>query len=323
MKRFVSVAVLLTVGSLIGCADPNTAIFVTNSSLGINFDSKPATANIAYDRVEAFIAPRTGNGGTPPVASSFETGGSIFSPIVRQSYATGAAAVKATKGPTAADGPSELSGDPNQKKLMFFGTTTTIGLKVGFATAGAIPDSLMFGYNRKEASIIPLGAKTEGDKTTAVYPSVVASIDMNTTTTDPTSTGITSKQFFATGEAAEGLVMNNPTIAAAFAIKAENAALAGLTPDELAKAKAAGIKTASTAKDQLAKITDFVTAADGSLNQTKVTQIVQAARLKNAKAIPVGLENNNSTVGVFRDRITPLPTTIQTLYDALPTSSGG
>jgi len=83
---------VLATSALAGCNDPNTVLFVTNSSLGINFDSKPATASIAYDRVEGFIGPRFENGGAPPAVASMQTDGNIFNPTVRQTYATGAAA---------------------------------------------------------------------------------------------------------------------------------------------------------------------------------------------------------------------------------------
>ena len=114
--------VVAAAGLTVGCADKNTVLFVTNSSLGINFDSKPPTANIAYDRTEGFIGPRFPNGGAPPAVASIETGGTIFNPKVRQVYATGDAAVKATKGASADEGPQTLEGDKAKKELMFFGT---------------------------------------------------------------------------------------------------------------------------------------------------------------------------------------------------------
>ena len=47
-----------------------------------------------------------------------------------------------------------LQGDPTKKRLVFFGTSTTLGLKAGFSGDG-YPDSLTFGYKRKEFSFIP------------------------------------------------------------------------------------------------------------------------------------------------------------------------
>jgi len=117
MRNTSSILVILAAaGSLSACNDPNTVLFVTNSSLGINFDSKPATANIAYDRVEGFIGPRFENGGAPPAVASMQTDGNIFNPTVRQTYATGAAAVGATTGKV--PDPQGLEGRSDQKKLI-------------------------------------------------------------------------------------------------------------------------------------------------------------------------------------------------------------
>ncbi len=45
---------------------------------------------------------------------------------------------------------------------MFSGTSTTLGIKLGFAAAGA-PESITFGYKRKEVSIIPIGIMVDPD----------------------------------------------------------------------------------------------------------------------------------------------------------------
>src|SRR6187455_573354 len=111
MKNISSFLLTLAAACLLAaCNDPNTVLFVTNSSLGINFDSKPATANIAYDRVEGFIGPRFENGGAPPAVASIQTDGNIFNPTVRQTYATGSAAVGATTGEAPRDAPDGLEG---------------------------------------------------------------------------------------------------------------------------------------------------------------------------------------------------------------------
>lgn len=328
MKNVANFTALMGFACLsMGCADKNTVMFVTNSSLGINFDSKPPTANIAYDRTEGFIGPRYPNGAAPPAVASIETGGSIFDPKVRQVYATGDAAVKATKGPSAGDGPQTMEGDPNQRQMMFFGTETSIGLKVGFGTNGT-PDSLLFGYRRKEASVIPLGERKveesgpngqKVEKTVAVYPSVLASINMNVDAKTAADTGLTTKQFFATGQAAIALGTNEE-IAVAFRAQAIRAAKSGLTDDDIRAAKAAGSADAATAKDQLAKIVDFVTAADGSLDKTRLNQLVDDARKEHAATVPANLKNATS-VGVLRDWIAPLKLTISALFSAIPKKS--
>lgn len=213
---------------LTGCTTTNEVLFVTKTSVGIDFDAKPATASIGYDRTEGYIAPRYDNGEIPPVVASIKSDVAIFSPNIRQVYATGDAAVIAVSAypkkaleyldPFPGQGTpplpvkdhtpeKKLRGD---KKLMFFGTSTTTGLKVGFSTA--VPDSFSFGYKRKEYSFIPVGTVGEGDNEYDVYPSVLASIDTRANVSTKgviDKTGLSSSQFFATGRAARKLAAND------------------------------------------------------------------------------------------------------------------
>lgn len=83
---------------------------------------------------------------------------------------------------------------------MFFGTSTNTGLSIG--TTSDIPDSFVFGYKRKEFSLIPL-VKINNDNYS--YPSVLASIDTTGELDDSSSnvnTALKTNQFFATGDAA-------------------------------------------------------------------------------------------------------------------------
>lgn len=149
MIVFVVLLVMLFGG---GCAYRDSVLFVTKTSLGIDVDSKPPSASIAYDRVEGFLGPRYDNGGVPPVVGRLQTDGAVFNPRVRQLYATGSAAALVAD-QNASAGPTELKG---KKMFMFFGTTTSTGLKVTFM--GQYPDSFHIGYRRKEFSFIPLWA---------------------------------------------------------------------------------------------------------------------------------------------------------------------
>ena len=63
---------------LAGCQEPNSALFVTASSIGIDVDTKPPTASIAYHRVEGFIGPTDQNGDLPAAVASLQTGGTVF-----------------------------------------------------------------------------------------------------------------------------------------------------------------------------------------------------------------------------------------------------
>lgn len=315
MSKLAWILMPTVLGPLAGCADPNTVVFVTNSSLGINFDSKPPTASIAYDRTEGFIGPRYPNGGTPPAVASIETGGSIFDPRVRQTFATGSAAVKATRGATAPDGPKEMTGESTQKKLMFFGTETTLGLKVGFGTSGA-PDSLLFGYRRKEAAVIPLAEQKQPDGTEvrSVYPSVFASIDVNTRPADLSTTGLATRQFFATGEAAEALATNE-TVTAAFRAKANEAARGDLTDEQIAAARREGVAAYGTVAGRLNKISEAVSNADGTLNPDKLRDLVVRANQKSPSVVSLNLASLR-TVGALRDRIAPFEQTVNALFAA-------
>ena len=128
-------SILMTL--IAGCSNPDSVMFVTNTSIGLDLDAQPTTASIGYSRVEGYVGPRYDNGALPPVVASLETGGGIINPSIRQVYATGAAAAKAVSTPHAQDGPATLSGDPSKKKLVFFGTTTTIGVKATFVSCSS------------------------------------------------------------------------------------------------------------------------------------------------------------------------------------------
>ena len=108
---------------------------------------------------------------------------------------------------------------------MFFGTGTTLGFRVGFGPEG-VPDSMVLGYRRKEISVIPLGITraTDTEPEKAHYPSVVASIDTTVRASTADSTGLKTKQFFATGQAADALA-RNPVVAAASQSRAASALL--------------------------------------------------------------------------------------------------
>lgn len=194
-----------------GCA--NVVTFVTSSSIGIDADSTTQAASIAYDRTDGYLAPRYPNGSVPPVVSSLNSSLAIFEPQISQVYATGKAALTlsaANAGQVARcvtnDGDFQVDNKDSAQntRVMFFGTSTTFGLKLGFSSAGAT--SLSLGYKRKEASIIPMGTKTEGGKTTDAYPSVIASINLRVTPSSGMTTAtLPLSEFFATGAAADCL----------------------------------------------------------------------------------------------------------------------
>jgi hypothetical protein len=209
-----------TIFFLGGCA-ADRVIFVTKTTIGIDADTTPPTVSIAYDRTDGYIGPRYDNGAVPPVVSSLQSDLAIFAPKVKQVYATGDAAELVTDHSSTAPTKRKLTG---AKKTMFFGTTTTVGLKLSFDGTGA-PESISLGYKRKEISVIPLGTVTEKDDAgnsiqVDKYPSVIAGIDMRVNAESFRDTGLALSQFFATGYSAEVLAMD-PEIRASFQTIAE------------------------------------------------------------------------------------------------------
>ena len=198
---------------LTGCAPSDTALFVTKTSISIlDADTTPQNISIAYNRDEGYFGPRYDSGAVPPVLASIRSDGDIISPQVQQLYATGnAAEIVAGVDPASVTvDTSKMTGD---KKLMFFGTTTTTGFKLDVG-ADLTPRGLLFGFRRKEVSVIPLATKAKpksGTGTVDAYPSVIAAIDTrgaskregNALTLD-----LDNRQYFATGVAAEKMAVS-------------------------------------------------------------------------------------------------------------------
>lgn len=203
MFKLINVIIILLLMS--SCSPGKSVVFVTKTSLSIlEADSKPAGVSIAYDRIEGYLGPRYENGAVPPVYAAIETNGKIFNPSVNQLYATGRAAeIATTKKAKARETTGILSG---KKQVMFFGTATTTGLKIG--VTGSVPDSFVFGYRRKEFSYIPLGTVIIDNKEVDSYPSVLAAIQTRADVGENPlggDVGLGNKQFFATGVPAEQL----------------------------------------------------------------------------------------------------------------------
>jgi len=229
MSTFARTALVLIPLVVCGCGTmKNTAVFITKTSFGLDVDSKPPSASISYDRVEGFYSPRFANGGLPAVAGAIQTDGSFFDRKIQQVYATGPAAAMVTDhNKPVENAPTDLSGE---REPMFFGTTTTSGLKVTFEELAL--SELTFGYKRKEVSIIPLGKESRKDKDgvmSYVYPSVIATLDngykvkekaKEAPLGDPENNFVVA-QYFATGIAAENLA-HDPTVQAQFKFLAKD-----------------------------------------------------------------------------------------------------
>lgn len=220
--------VALGCAALAGCA-PDHVMFVTDTSLGINVETKPtATASVAFDRTEGYIGPSYANGAIPPVVASLHVDGdTLLSPYVKQVYATGPAAVIVSGG--SGQSPPTLTGE---KRWAFVGTSTSVGFKIGFDSTTAtppppIPDSFLFGYRRKEFSYLPVGSQNGVD----TYPSVIASVNSTTGVGGgPAGSSFHHSQFIATGLAADALATSNREIRAAFSAEASTTVKASLSP---------------------------------------------------------------------------------------------
>lgn len=197
MKCWILMIITLTSAAITGgCATKDSVLFVTKTSLGVDFDTKPAALNVAYERYEGYVGPRYDNGAVPPVVAKIKTDGGIFSAKVQQMYATGNAAIGLTSNQQPVSN-LELQGG---KEAMFFGTSTTTGLKIGFT--GYAPDSFNFGFKRKEFTYIPVGTAADG---TDHYPSVIGTVDTAARAKSNADSGLNGVQFFATGVAADYL----------------------------------------------------------------------------------------------------------------------
>ena len=196
--------------SATGCADKQSVLFVTATTIGIDADTTPPHATIGYDRYEGYIGPSYNTGALPPVFAKIQSDLKIFNPEIRQLYATGDAAKLVTKetiepGDHTPDG-KMLTGSG---RFTLIGTGTNIGLRVTWA--GNAPESISFGYKRKEFSYIPLGSAKDADGDLVDrYGSVLAAIDMGVHTESFTTAGMKVTQFFATGDAAKNLAVRQP-----------------------------------------------------------------------------------------------------------------
>jgi hypothetical protein len=205
---------------LFGCSD--TANFATGTSIGIAASANTQQVQIGYTRAELFQGPNYPDvGDGPQVVGFLGSDLAVFSPHVRQLYATGDAAGLVTAPPgtlqpcpsdgkTATDGPPNLCAEKpgtlnGERRILVFGTGTSVGLKLGFT--GDSPSSINLGYDREELSVIPLHRKAPAadSNTPDKYSSVLASIDLNLTTPNFLGADLKLTQFFATGAAARNL----------------------------------------------------------------------------------------------------------------------
>jgi hypothetical protein len=217
--RACQVAVIGLCCTLGACANaPENLVFVTATSVGLNVDTVAPSASFAHDRMEGYFAPRYAGKNAPAVYASFATNGQLVERSIKQLFATGEAAKlvsgvnlekpqekmlktlfqkTALREPDGAANEVDPDGFRDGEKVMFFGTGTTAGIKIGFSPTAF--NTFVLGFKRKEMSVIPAG------KTADSFPSVIASVDSNTSANTVAGSRVDLKQFFATGAAAEAL----------------------------------------------------------------------------------------------------------------------
>ncbi len=277
-------------------------IFVTSSSFGINLDTTPSSVSIAYDRTEGYAAPSYKSGTLPPVMASIETDGTAIAPKIRQVYATGAAAVIAAGGRGA-----EPSGMTHRTgRLAFVGTTTTLGLKAAFTAA--VPESLSLGFKRKEFSYIPLGCQNATAAACAeddqdLYPSVIASYDTTISVPSGPGTVFKTRQYVATGLAAEALA-KVPEIAASF-----------VNLGSTAVADATGQQQAVEHQVRVADLGTHLTKA-GSFDQVELSRLVDLANTRRPNSVPQYLKQA-PTVDRLRSSLRGNPTAAASLLEVV------
>jgi hypothetical protein len=244
LNRIATIAALLvTLGALTGCGiGYNRTLFFTKTNVGLDIDSQPPTAEISIARREGVIAPTFEGGQTPPVLASFALDVNGFWALfagVSSTFCGGDAAVTMASlfntpdskvpecnypceeyrsGISVVNEPNYLDcfGKKDKFKNLFgpgeiepflFGTDTSFGLKVAWSgmTAQA-PDTVRFGFNRKEFALAPVTIK-RSDKEPKSYevrmPSFLATIDNSVRLADPTKSKVKHLQYFATGKAAD------------------------------------------------------------------------------------------------------------------------
>ncbi len=205
---------------LAACASPSDSVyFITKTSTSIvDADTVPAGISIGYDRVEGYAGPRYADGSVFPVASSIESKGTGPGREVRQVFATGEAALIVTEQSdkaNTADGKAPLAEVSNQasqnqreaRKAVFFGTTTSVGLKLCFEPTSPVPNAFTLGYKRKELAVIPVDQLLQNTSVLGSFTnhSGVAQAAAGAASGAATTLRFDVQQYFATGKAAEQL----------------------------------------------------------------------------------------------------------------------
>jgi len=223
MTKTLALVLAVALSTLAGCASVDYATFATKTSISVvDGDAAPAGASIGFDRVEAYVGPRLPDGKVYPAVAAVQSSGSGMSRAIQQTFAGGDAALRVLGKMPAVRADSDC-GDNRQPPLVF-GTTTNLGLKIGFADGTVVPNSFNLGYRRKEMAVVPVSLKCQ--PSVLSYAQNAPGVDPPLETAGKPQLTLGLTQFFATGAAADALA-ENETVQAGFRARAE-AALTGV-----------------------------------------------------------------------------------------------
>lgn len=269
-----SVPVMLTTG----CT--KKLVFSTNSTIGLNVSGTaevPSKVAFSYDRQEAAIVPKKHDDTAHSVYGGLDTDVSWRNgTIIKQTFATGDAAIYATGGAPAGGAPAatEDSNELRNHPLVFI-TGTSFGLDLS-AGEGQVKPDLLLGFKRAEGAYIPVPNNKKEVR------SVYADILINTKDPDQES-----------GSPAKSITDHFPTDANGIRIKqsiATGAAAINLAKSEDVQSKldkASGLKLASEQMNRnhkrAALVIEEIETVLNALNSDKLDDIIQ--EYENAKAI--------------------------------------
>ncbi len=222
MKRIEIAALLVfAIGGTSCTIGKDSLLFVTDTTVGVDLDSVPATMDLAYARNEMVLGPVFEENQVLPVLSSVGVRAGAFDFGANHSFATGDSAVvmaNALTDPGKADpadygvrgfqngGIIKTSLKVDERERLFFGTKTVLGASVQW-TSSTVPDAVNIGFKRKELACVPLIEKETGTpgETEVKLSSLIATADAGVLVGGRTDTGLRVGQLFATGEAATAL----------------------------------------------------------------------------------------------------------------------
>lgn len=224
-----------------GCSTGNTYIaFGTQSTVGINLDSRPPTFDLGLARREQVIAPTFEGGQTPTTMASFRSAYKGITGLfvnVGSTFTGGDAAGNMSwfygeEGNAPFDksvdtslcltqeAQSKIFGEsyslpkPGDARPFFMATETILGFKLSWSgLLGQLPDALKLGYNRKEFSWAPvfisaddcLIGHVKGKK--ANVPSFLGLIDVSNAVGTTKQVAGEHIQYIATGTSATRLAL--------------------------------------------------------------------------------------------------------------------